>query len=318
MGNKKSFYIWFILVLFTANCMAFIYDVHVMRKWDSANNRHCYFVGLGDFHDKKHAITPLQLNQIDQIIKKLHPNKTKLIIEDISSADNVGKRGCGRFCVNSRGGILGGLVQKFRGKNFPYVNNIEYRFCRVAALAPVINNVNTNFRKFLSTTKLYKSSLNTEVASIAKEILSYNDGIVLNNWYKKCLSKTYNNMKVLKFDKKTNMSIADFIYSMTTPKNRLNFIKKLLMFDTSLVDARIVHSIVTPPSRQHALVIAGGSHIKNVSGVLQQIGYKPVYRSKIIVVKERASKNCPGHNLLPGGFCRKPKPADLRILNRFF
>jgi len=305
-------------MLIMASCRAFIYDICVMRKWDSESNRYCYFIGLGDFHDKSHSITPLQVKQIDHIVARLQPNKTKLIVEDISSENNMGKKCCGRFFINSRGGILGGLAKKFRDKNFPYVDNIEYRFCRVASLAPVINNINTNFRKFLSTVKIYKSCLAKEISLTAKEILGYKDGSLLNSWYKKCLANMYNNMKLLKFDKKTNMSVADFIYSMTTPKTRSNFVKKLLVFDSPLIDAKIVHSVVADPKKQNALAIAGGSHIRNTSRVLRQIGYKPIYQSRVVVVKERDKKKCLGSNVLPGGFCCKPRPADLNVLKQFF
>jgi len=317
MMRKRNYFVWLSLVLFLANCRAYIYDIRVMRKWEPACNQFCYFIGLGDFHDKKHTITPLQLQQIDQIAAKLQPNKTKLIIEDISSENNIGKKGCGRFFVNSRGGILGGLAKKFRGKKFPYVDNVEYRFCRVASLAPVVHNINANLRRFLSTAKIYKRCLSREISLTAKEIIGYQDGNVLNSWYKKCILTMRNNMKLLKFDKKPNTSVADFIYSMTTPKNRFNFVKKLLVFDSPLIDAKIIHSIVAPPKKQHSFVIAGGSHIKNVSRVLQQIGYKPIYQSSVVVEKEYDKKKCLGCNVLPGGFCCKPRPADLHILNKF-
>ena len=317
MMSKVKRSIWLNLMLCMPSCKGFIYDVRIMRKWDSASNRFSYFIGLGDFHDKSHDMTALQIKQIDQILAKLQPNKIKVIVEDVSSKGAIGKKCCGRFFVRSSGGILGGLVKRLKDKRCPYVENIEYRFCRVASLAPVIKNIKTNFRKILSAAKIYTSCLSKEVAYTANDILRYKDGNVLNSWYKTCLLETRKNMKSLKFDKKLNMSVADFIYSMTTPKTRLNFVKKLLIFDSSLIDAKIAHAIVHAPRKQYALVIAGGSHVKNVSNVLQKVGYKSMYQSKVVVQKGKAKKNCPWRNILPGGFCYQPRPADLRVLNKF-
>jgi len=305
-------------MLVHSSVQAFIYDIRVMRKWDNLNNYYCYFIGLGDFHDKRHKITPSQIKQIDEIVNKCHPDKTKLIFEDISSKNSVGTRCCGNFFVNSNGGILGGLTRRYKNKNLNLlVENIEYRFCRVASLAPVINNINANYRKFLPTSSIKVQRFKNEVLGVAKKLLGYNDNIVLKNWYKKCIAQAENNMKLLKFNSMSHMSVADYIYYNTNEKNRLPFVKKLLVFDTSLIDAKIVHSIVSAKKKQNIVVIAGGSHIKNVSRVLQLIGFTSIYNSKILLKKEYNPKKCLGCNVAPGGFCSKPQPVDLKILHRF-
>jgi len=103
MGYNIKYLISLNLLLTMASCRAFIYDIRVMRKWDSAKNQYCYFIGLGDFHDKRHSITPLQVNQIDHIVSKCDAKKTKLIVEDIASKNNTGQRCCGRFFVTIHG-----------------------------------------------------------------------------------------------------------------------------------------------------------------------------------------------------------------------
>ena len=68
---------------------------------------------------------------------------------------------------------------------------------------------------------------------------------------------------------------------------------------------------------QNFVVVAGGSHIRNVSSVLESIGYKSVYQSNVLVNKEAAKENCPTSNIMSDGFCCKPEPVDLKVLERF-
>lgn len=305
------------VMLVITQSKAFVYDIRVMRKWDNASGQYSYFVGLGDFHDKSHKITPIQVQQIDAIISRCDPGRTKFIVEDISSLSSSGKKCCNRFFINSTGGILGGLANKYRKKRNLLVDNVEYRFCRVASLAPVINNINANYRKFPSTNNISISAFGREIATVTKEILDYKDGKMLSNWYLRCLSQVAKHMNFLHFQSKLKMNIADYIYSCTNFTNRLSFVKKLLVFDSSLLDAKIVHSIIGPQGRQNAIVIAGGSHIRSVSRVLQTLGYQSIYNSKVSLRREYDTKRCLGSNITPGGFCRKPEPVDLRVIDRF-
>ncbi|MFC1842719.1 hypothetical protein ACFLYU_03625 [Candidatus Dependentiae bacterium] len=325
-SNKKRIKCLIFMCFITIFCIsqAFIYDIRVMRKWDPNNHHYCYFIGLGDFHDKHHKVTPLQSKQIDTLVQKCVPEKTKLIVEDIGSHGSGGRRCCGKFYINPNGGILGGLANKYRKRGLKSVDNVEYRFCRVVSLAPVVNNIHANYNSFLPTRIICVHNFQKEIVYTAKEILGYKDSHDLNSWYKKCVAHSVKDMQDLKFNSMSKMSVANYIYAnannqdnQNRAKNRLRFIKKLLTFDSCLIDAKIVHSIVSSPEKQNALVIAGGSHIRNVSRVLQSIGYNYLHRSKILFNREYNAKKCLGCHIAPGGFCRKPKPVDLQILHRF-
>lgn len=311
-------YLLLLSCLISLGARAFIYDIRVMRRWDPAYRHYCYFIGLGDFHDKRHNITPLQLKQIDGIISRCPYGKTKMIVEDISSRSNVGRQLCGRFFVNSRGGILGGLAKKYRNKGFLGLDNVEYRFCRVASLAPVINSLKSDLSTLTSTSHIRICCLKNEIINVLKEISTYNDGRVLNSWYQKCMAQTMRYMKLLKFDINSSKSVADYLAYNTNAKNRINFVKKMLTFDSPLIDSKILHTIVNSRAKQNHLVIAGGSHVRNVSRVLQRIGYQVLFRSRVKMIREYNRDKCLGCNILPGGFCCKPEPADLKILHRFF
>jgi len=313
------------LVYMSTHC--FIYDIRVMRRRNKKDNCYSYFIGLGDFHDKSHEIIPEQVKELDLIINKCQKDRTKLIIEDVSSPGFGGRCCCNNFFVSSRGGILGGLAKKCKNQGFSCVQNVEYRFCRVASLAPVVNNIRSDFRRIASTSRIYVKNFEQEVNSIIKNISCYNDEKKLNNWYKACISNVTRDMKKLKLKQMSKMSIADYIYYNTRPANRLNFVKKLLTFDSSLVDAKIVHSIVSDPKKQNSIVIAGGSHIKNVSRVLQDIGYTPIYNSKVVVKpylakaskgeREPLKNNCVQTAIGTNGFCTRPVPVDLKVLRNF-
>lgn len=288
-----------------------------MRKWNPACRNYCYFIGLGDFHDKCHNTTPVQLKQINKIVCKSPADKTNIIVEDISSRNINGCYGCGRFFVRSKGGILGGFTNKCRANGIKNVENVEYRFCRVASLAPILNNINKSAKSFSSSCKIFICCLKKEIANVCRQILSYKDGVVLDKWYRECINKAEKCVKCLKWDKAPNMSVADYICRYTKPKNRLNIVKKLLTFDSYLLDTRIIHSMMNPKNKRNTIVIAGGSHIRNVSHILRKLGYETIYKSKPTFKREYDMKKCLGCHVQPGGFCRKPEPADLKILDRF-
>jgi hypothetical protein len=346
---------------------AFIYDIRVMRKWDEPSKQYSYFIGLGDFHDKSHSITDLQIKQIDALVARCKKERTKLIVEDVCSEPTSGTKLCNKFCINSTGGILGGIANKYKNSGFNNfsgnptgnptgnpsnsnlnnLDNIEYRFCRVASLAPVINGLKSDYKNFMSTSKIRIGCFKDEIMNQINEIRGYNDGGALKKWYQVAIDSVINSMACLKFDKCLDTNIADYLNLNSDNKNRLNFVKKLLIFDSCLLDAKIVHSIVgqncgksagfssaavntcvvtgsntnspvlNKSLAQNFIVMAGGSHIRNVSSVLESIGYKPVYQSNVIVKKEVATQNCAPSNIMSDGFCCKPEPADLSVLERF-
>jgi len=306
-----------VYLLFFTQIDAFIYDICVMRKWEAAHGHYHFFIGLGDFHDKQHAITSLQLNQINKIISRSPQKRTSVIVEDISSKNDDGCASCGNFYVKTKGGILGGFVDRCCVHGIRNITNIEYRFCRVASLAPILNNLSKSVKSSVSPNRISVGCLKKEIVGFLNKLCKYQDGPVLDKWYKKCLHRATKYIKALRFTTYANKSVADYVMLNTTSKNRLNFVKKLLTFDSFLIDAKIVHNIMLSNSKRNAIVIAGGTHIKNVSKLLQQLGYEMIYKSKPQYHCEYDSKKCLGCNIHPGGFCRKPEPVDVTILNRF-
>jgi hypothetical protein len=127
--------LWSLSLLFCMSSFSYIYEVRVLRKWDDVRKRYHYFIGLSDFHDKIDPSNQTQLKKIQDILAKADKSSTKVAIEDLSSVNNNGRASCGRYMVNSRGGVLGGLAQSSRDAGLD-VCNVEFRYCRVVAMAP--------------------------------------------------------------------------------------------------------------------------------------------------------------------------------------
>lgn len=289
-----------------------------MRKWDSTTKKYSYVIGLGDFHCKRNnRVNYLQIKQLNGIISACPRDKTKIIVEDVSSPNYRGKYGCGRYFVNSRGGILGGLTDVCKRKGFKSCQNIEYRFCRVVTLAPILNSLRYS-SMFGSSSPLIKMSyLQSEIIEQMRHIRTYNDGKLLNVWYKQCINNVIKHMKLLNLDAHLYKNVKNYIDLQATATDRLRFVKKLLTFDSSLIDIEIVHAIVNASSWPSKLVIAGGSHIKSMRNILQKIGYETIYKTNVKINREYSTKKGPGFNISPGGFCYRPKPVDLTVLKRF-
>ena len=62
--------------------------------------------------------------------------------------------------------------------------------------------------------------------------------------------------------------------------NYVKQLEKLCIFDSPLIDIKIMHSILSSPDKSMIIVAAGGSHIEKMNEFLASMGYK-----KIIVPK---------------------------------
>ena len=297
---------------------AFIYDICVMRKWNLFDKKYSYVIGLGDFHCKRNnQINRSQIKQLDTIISNCPKNKIKIIVEDVSSPNCRGRCGCGRYFINSRGGILGGLANKCKDKGFKNCQNIEYRFCRVVSLAPILNNLRYGNKLFTSYPSVRVGCLSKEILEQMRCISRYSDGKFLNKWYTRCMNSVITHMKLFKFDENLQKDVKSYVDSHSNPENRLHLVKKLLTFDSSLIDITIVHAIVNASCNHNTLVVAGGFHVKSVCKILQKLGYETMYKTQVKVKRGYDTNKSLGYSITPGGFCCRPEPVDLKVLKRF-
>jgi hypothetical protein len=294
---------------------AFIYEVKVLKKWDSARKRYHYFIGLSDFHDKQHNATPAQTEAIRQLLRQMPRHETKVIVEDLSTENNCGRKSCGRFFLNSRGGILGGLAQTCKDHRLD-VENVEYRYCRVIALGPLLHNLKADLSSIPSLKGVRVSDIMQEVQSTADHIKQYNDGSTLSKWYAEHLRDLAVHIERLKMEQYKNISMADYVSRHTTHENRLKTLKYLLTFDSDLLNVLMVHYVQAAADKERVLAVAGGTHINHVVEMLKKLGYQEAYSTKPEYFREHNLEKCLGSNITDGAFCVRPHPVKGEVFKK--
>lgn len=295
----------------------YVYEVHVLRRWNSERQEYQYVLGLSDFHEKTDSSTQTQVPHIDQLLCHCSNNTETLILtEDLSSRNTSGCCACGRFYVNSRGGLLGGLAEKCEQMGIT-VNNIEYRYCRVSALGPVLNNITECPHSFPSVKNIRIASLCKEIDIVAQEVESYDDGPILDTIYKADTQEIRSQLHQFNNQQGEDLSVADFLVKATPQADRLAFLKNWLTFDSGLLDLKLAHAVVNAKDKNSIFIIAGGAHVDRVAKILSQVGYEAVHKTKIGYQKEFDLKRCVGCSIINGSFCIRPSPVDLSCLDQF-
>lgn len=315
MGYKTNYYL-LILLGVASSCNAFVYETLILKRWNGALGRYQYFVGLSDFHDKSHPANNEQLDQLKKIIQKSSPSSVVVGSEDISSPGMNRSKLCGQFFVQAQGSILGGFVQACRSHGL-VCNNFEYRYCRVAALGPILNNLEADIRSCVSAKEITVAALVQEIEAIFSELRSYQDGNVMRDFYELCIAGVKEQMKQLGLYTHQNDSVANYLATTTTPNNRLALLKRLFTFDTVLLDLRMLHSVLAEQIRLAYLAFAGGSHIVRVAQLLSKCGYEWVHNAQSVSTREYNLGKCLGSNIVDGAYCQRPQPIDVRVIERF-
>lgn len=268
-------------------------------------------VGLGDYHLKSHPANKDQRLYIESLLKRCIGKKVKFIVEDLSSVNNDGRMICCNFSVNCSEGILGQLANKARSLGVA-VDNIEYRYCRVAGIGPLLNNLKANPQAFRSSATILMTSLYKEIVDEIEKIKKYNDGKLLNNLYKRAVSSVHTALLKMDFTKKK--TVAEYCTQLQRKQYRQE-LEKLCIFDSALIDMNIMHAIAASPEVPVIFVLAGGSHIEQVSSMLQKAGYESLLKTSV-TTKPMVTKalNSDTVSSVTG---LHPEPVDLAIIEKF-
>ncbi len=313
MSNHIKIFIYSLLTV-CIPCNAFIYRIDILQP---THNKDQYVLCLSDFHDKNHPTTRAQQAYINNLLDRLVKKNAYVLVEDLSSPNTKsGITGCGSFSVDSRGGILGGLSATCQEKQIP-VENIEYRFCRVAAFGPVLNNPKKSPTTLDSTNKITIDTIYTEVKNALARVQLFRDGPDLQKHYDKNTDHVLNELKQLQLNSKSRINIANYLIEQTTPVMRPDALKRLLTFDSGLLDMNFVHGVLQARDKNIILIIAGGAHINNVCEILEKIGYKRIYNTPVAYVQERNLSGCIGSRIIDENYCVKPQAANLDEINKF-
>ena len=313
---KKMVYLSLVVGLFVMRSDAFIYQATVLRRWDAMQQRYQWFIGLGDYHNKKHPINEQHKQQLFDLLAVANPGSTKVLTEDLSVPNIEGRFSCGKFYVNSRGGILGGLTECCHDLGLE-VENLEYRYCRVCALGPVLNDPHADPFTHPSVAGISVQEMCDEVYHTCDRISTFDDGPLLNAWYQERVNGVKQKVQRLGWQRYGFESVADMLVSQAKPQNRHEAVKTLLTFDSSLFDAELVHAVANTP-HERICAIAGGSHIERASAMLERVGFQKVMEEKPFYHKENDPQQCIGSEMRQGGYCLQPQPIQLQTVSKYF
>lgn len=312
----KKFYLFVISSMIGALSVpvdAYIYHAVVMRKWYAELNRYHYFIGLGDFHYKQHPANRQHLDELHQLLAGSSKDSLKVLTEDLSVANDIGRRGAQGFSINSRGGLLGGLTDICRGYGI-HTQNLEYRYARVCALGPLLNNMSHDPYSLDSMRKLSVRDLSDEIYTELDRIALFDDGPQLQSWYASCVREVEKKMVSFNWPSYQRASVAEYVSRNKKPLGP--FLQNLLTFDASLLDIKIVHEIVQHADVERTCAIAGGSHIDRASKALQKIGYTSVWHTQSGCGVVSAIDAGPDSYKIDHAI--KPAPISLHLLKKFF
>lgn len=303
--------LFFINTFLFFNTCAYTYQVRVLKKYNSYLKRNQYIIGCSDYHEKSDPANEVQRSYVESLLKKYSRQELTCIVEDLSSINSNGRMACCGY-VLSTSGLLGGIAQLARSLRKD-VDNIEYRYCRVAGIGPLLTYPDKDPKHFVSSCALTVGSLYNEVMNEIKIIRRYNDGSLLNNFYNRSIEDVTRAMNRLEISYNQKKSIAQFCAQRKNSKYQ-QFLQELCTFDSELVDSKLIHSIVGISDKPYILIFAGGAHINNVFDVLGRIGYHHEYSSSIVFgggikhsLQVQAKK----------GSCSRPRAVDIRIVEKF-
>lgn len=308
--NMRTLYV--MSIGFTPMMHAYLYQAVVLRKWDGAYDRYQYVIGLGDYHAKRHPANQVQREELGELIAHTDGDELKVLTEDLSAANSDGRFGCGPFYVNSSSGFLSGITEQLRVHGID-AENLEFRYARVCALGPVLNNEH-KMCSFPSVCSISVGQVCDEIYQECGCIEQFDDGPIVNAWYAASIQDVMQSAATFALDKHRHKSVADYL---SRKRKRLPLVKDLLTFDRCLLDARIVHAILESQDKERICVMAGGSHIERVSDVLQKIGYQPLMHIKPLYHKGNGIQDAVS---LPmeDQYNSLPKPLDMHRLRDFF
>ncbi len=293
---------------------AYSYDIKALRKWQPAYNRYHYWIGICDFHDKTHPDNSIQRAKIEEWLLSYNHLDSLIVVEDLSSCNAEGRTGCGPYYINSRAGILAGLGNFCNTHNIPVVN-VEYRYCRVVGLGPIINNITANPSLFPSAKKMTIADLTSEIEQTYQQLSTNTGNMTFKILMQEKAALIMQEMKKLQLLDKGKKTIADYLLESSTPINRLSVVKNLLTFDGILIGMKLVDATIKAEHKKKIISFGGGTHINEAYEILQKVaGYEPITTSVA-----PGSPNSLGKNIgaTATRYFSKPAPISIELLEHY-
>ena len=286
----------------------FIYKVDVLKKWDPKQNRNVFFIGCSDFHDKSHAANGPQRQFISRLLAACDKKRTKVLIEDLASMNHNGKSA--RIEINRRAqpGILAGFTDECKQLGVPVIN-LEYRYDRVLSVAGLLKNAMVSPHSYRPACTICVGQVKKEFDDAIAQIKQYSDGPQLAKLYEKGIVSALKQSKDFNFDSDPSRNIASYLIAKAKNSLRNAFIKRLLTFDSVLLDFKFIHEALE--SKEPVVVaLAGGTHIERAIAILQQMGYE-LQKATPLTYEKAALQSA----FIP--WQRRPAAADLQLLMQY-
>jgi hypothetical protein len=311
MEGKISKICFIIGLVLGHNAFGYIYQLTADSKIiNPQTQQRQLVVCLGDYHLKTHPANKDQRLYIESLLKRSVGKKVKFIVEDLSSVNNDGRMICCNFGINCAEGVLGQLANKARALTVA-VDNVEYRYCRVAGIGPLLNNLRANPQSFRSSATIFVTSLYKEIIDEIEKIKKYNDGKLLNNLYKQAVNGVHTALLKMDFTKKR--TVAEYCTQLQRKSYRQE-LENICIFDSALIDMNIMHAIATSPDVPLIFVLAGGSHAEQVSSMLKKMGYESLLKTSV-ATKPMVTKALNSDNASALAKSH-PDPIDMAIIER--
>lgn len=307
----------FICAFLCVHINAYLYrdtkdDIKVLRKWNNDTHRYHYWIGFRDFHDKLHKHNNIQRKRIEELLPCHNPEQVLILVEDLSSPNDMGKLGCGSYFINSRTGILAGLGS-FCKKNHVPVQNVEYRYCRVVALGPIINNIQADPQQFSSAKKLTLEHLTQEVEQAYNDLLLGSSDSAFKNLLMSKTNQLQKQVEKFKHDSIAQKTVADYVKAQSSSINRLDLVKNMLTFDGILIGFKLADATIKTPQKEKIIAFAGGTHIDEAYDILQKIGgYEPISDEKSTSTSDVAKAINTN-----GIITQKPDPISVELIEHY-
>ena len=154
--------------------------------------------------------------------------------------------------------------------------------------------------------------MHKEVVDEIEKIKKYDDGRELNGLYKRTAATVLNALSKVAFN--TQATIAHYSGKLPQKEYRQE-LEKLCIFDSALIDMKIMHSIAASPEAPFIFVAAGGSHIEQMSAMLNKMGYESIFATP--QVAPFTIKKIVNAGAANGSSDNAPQPVDITLIDRF-
>jgi hypothetical protein len=115
-----------------------------------------------------------------------------------------------------------------------------------------------------------------ETQSLLSTISQYND-YGMSPWYRSCTQAVESAMTKLALVGSQKQTVGEYLHAAAQKNNRQEIVlEELLSYDSPLFDARLVHEALNDRQHKTVVVIAGGTHVREVFDALIKAGYEHV------------------------------------------